>query len=150
MATLLSDQYNLPVPCAPLHVLYGEKTFTVAPSAADVIKMFKIPKGFAPLFGYLMGDDIDTGTATLELDVGITGTATKYLDSGVITGNTIANEKITVGIKIPLQQKLMTEPTTEFTADTDCIVTVTAAANAGGTGTIKVILCGVYNDPRIP
>lgn len=152
MATFLSDQYNGPVPgvgaAGDVKVLYGEKTFTAAPSSSDVIKMFVIPKGFVPLYGWLMGDDIDTGTETLELDVGITGDTTKYLNSGVVSGDTIANEKITVGIKIPLQEDLMTEPAAAFTADTDCLVTVTAAANAGGTGTVKVILCGVYNDAR--
>lgn len=152
MATHLSDQYLDAVPGTgpggDLKVLYGEKTFTTAPSAGDVIKMFKIPAGFVPLFGYLMGDDIDTGTEAMELDVGITGDTTKYLNSGVITGDTIANEKITVGIKIPLQEDLMTEPAAAFTSETDCLVTVTAAANAGGTGTVKVILCGVYNDGR--
>lgn len=152
MATHLSDQYLDAQPgsgpAGNLKVLYGEKTFTTAPSASDVIKMFVIPKGFVPMFGYLMGDDIDTGTEALELDVGITGDTTKYLDSGVITGDTIANEKITVGIKIPLQEDLMTAPAAAFTEDTDCIVTVTAAANSGGTGTVKVILCGVYNDGR--
>ena len=43
----------------------------------------------------------------------------------------------------------MTVKPTEVTADTTCIVTVTAAANAGGTGTVTVVLCGVYNDPRV-
>lgn len=153
MATLLADQYNLPVPgvgaSGDLKVLFGSRTFTAAASSADVVKMFKIPAGFTPLFGWLVGSDIDSGTEALELDVGVTGDATKYLDSGVITGDTIANEKITVGIKIPLQEDLMTVKPTEVTSETDCIVTVTAAANAGGTGVITVYLCGVYNDARV-
>ena len=150
MATLLSDQYNLPAPCAPMVMLYGEKTFTVAPSANDVIKMFKMPIGFTPIFGYLMGDDIDSGTETLELDVGITGDTTKYLNSGVLTGDAVSGVNITTGIRIALQEDLMTEPAAALTSETDLIVTVTAAANAGGTGTIKVIMCGLFNDPRIP
>ena len=153
MATILSDQYGGVVPGfgegGNLKVLIGSKTFTVAPSAADVVKMFVIPEGFTPLFGWLQGADIDTGTEALELDVGVTGDATKYLNSGVITGDTIANEKITVGIKIPLQEDLMTVKPTQVTANTDCIVTVTAAAAGGGTGVIIVVLCGVLNDPRI-
>lgn len=153
MATIISDQYNRPNPGVgpggDLKVLIGSHTFAAAASAADIVKMFVIPAGFTPLFGWLTGDDIDTGTETLELDVGVTGDTTKYLDSGVISGDTIANEKITVGIKIPLQEDLMLVKPTEVTEDTDCIVTVTAAANAGGTGTITVILCGVVKDPRI-
>ena len=153
MATILSDQINLPTPGVgaggDLKVLFGSHTFAAAASAADVVNMFTIPAGFTPMFGWLVGDDIDTGTETLELDVGVTGDATKYLNSGVITGDTIANEKITVGIKIPLQEDLMTVKPTAVTSDTTCIVTVTAAANAGGTGTITVFLCGVQNDPRV-
>ncbi len=150
MATFLSDQYNLPVPCAPMVVLYGEKTFTAAPSAADVIKMFKIPVGFTPLFGYLMGDDLDTNaTETIELDVGITGSATKYLDSGALNGDAVTNVKTTVGIWMPLMGDLILTPAATITTETDLIVTVTAAAATGGTGTVKVILCGVFNDPRM-
>jgi hypothetical protein len=152
MATINSDQYLKGVvgsgPAGNLKVLFGSTTFASAPSAADIVNMFTIPKGFIPMFGWLVGDDIDTGTEALELDVGVTGDTTKFLNSGVITGDTIANEKITVGIKIPLQEDLMTVKPTAMTADTDCIVTVTAAANAGGTGTITVYLCGVYNDGR--
>lgn len=132
-----------------LKVLMGSFTITTALAINSVINMFTIPKGFTPLFGAIQGSDLDTGTETLELDVGITGDTTKFLDSGVITGDTIANEKITVGIKIPLQEDLMTVKPTAFTEDTTCIVTVTAAAAAGGTGVVTVWLAGVYNDARV-
>ena len=155
MAATNSDQYGTGIArvgsgeFGSLKVCYGSIEVATAASAADTINMFTMPKGFTPLFGYLVGDDIDTGTEALELDVGVTGDTTKYLNSGVITGDTIANEKITVGIKIPLQEDLMTVKPTELTADTDCIITVTAAANAGGTGTISVWIAGVYNDSRV-
>lgn len=152
-STFLSDQYGKPVPGpgagGDVKVLMGSYTFASITIINDVVKMFKIPKGFTPLFGWLVGDDLDTGIETLELDVGVTGDTTKYLNSGVITGDTIANEKITAGIKIPLQEDLMTVTFTEITAETDCIVTVTAAAATTGTGTISVILCGVVADERV-
>ncbi len=153
MATTKSTQYDLGTPGAGevgnVKCLFATKNFTVAASAADVVKMFVIPKGFTPLYGWLTGADIDTGTEALELDVGVTGDSTKYLDSGVITGDTEAVHKIVVGIKLPLQEDLITIKPTALTADTDCIVTVTAAANAGGTGQITVTLFGLYNDPRV-
>lgn len=155
MAALNSEQYGATKhrvgagPAGDLKVCYGTVEVATAQSAADTINLFTMPKGFTPLFGWLVGDDIDTGTEALEIDVGITGDSTKYLNSGVITGDTIANEKITVGIKIPLQEDLMTVKPTQLTADTDCIATITAAANSGGTGTITVMICGVYNDPRV-
>lgn len=132
-----------------LKVLIGSIEIGTALSAADTINLFTMPVGFTPLFGRMVGDDIDTGTEALEIDIGISGDATKYLDSGVITGDTIANEKITVGISIPLQEELMTVRPTEVTTATDVIATITAAANAGGTGTLTVWMCGVYNDPRV-
>jgi len=154
MATVLSEQYNGVVPGAgdggSLKVLIGSYTFATAASSGDIVKMFKMPLGFTPLFGTLTGADIDTGTEALELDVGITGDTDKYLNSGVITGDAgEPDEKLTVGILLPLQGDLMTVKPTTLTVETDCIVTVVAAANAGGTGTITVMLCGVYNDPRV-
>lgn len=155
MAATNSDQYGAGVPrvgagdFGSLKCCYGSIEVATAASAADTINMFTMPAGFTPLFGWLVGDDIDSGTEALELDVGITGDSTKYLNSGVITGDTIANEKITVGIKIPLQEDLMTVKPTELTADTDCVITVTAAANSGGTGTITVMMMGLYNDSRV-
>ena len=100
MANHYSDQYYQPAPGTgsggDVKALVGEITFATAPSSSDVIYMFKAPAGFTPLYGWLMGDDIDTGTEALELDVGITGDAQKYLNSGVISGDTIANEKSTI------------------------------------------------------
>jgi len=152
MATVNSDQYRKNIPGAgpggDLKCLWGSYEIESALSTNDIINFFKAPAGFVPLFGWLVGDDIDTGTEALEIDVGITGDTTKFLNSGVITGDTIANEKITVGIKIPLQEDLMTVKPTALTAETDVIGTITAAANAGGTGTITLMMFGVYNDSR--
>lgn len=153
-STFLSEQYNGIIPGegsgGSLKVLFGTYTFTSITVINDVVKLFTIPKGFTPLFGKLVGADLDTGTEALELDVGVTGDSTKYLNSGVITGDTgEPNNKITVGIFLDLQEDLMTVKPTAATADIDCILTVTAAAAAGGTGVVTVWLAGVFNDPRV-
>jgi len=132
-----------------LKALYGTIEIGAAASINDTINLFTMPAGFTPLFGRMVGDDLDTGTEALEIDIGIGGDTTKYLNSGVITGATIANEKITVGISIPLQEELMTVKPTEVTSDTDVIATYTAAANAGGTGTLTVWMVGIMLDPRV-
>ena len=154
MASTNTSQYNSGTPNigsggSTLKALFGTIEIGTAASTNDTINLFTMPVGFTPLFGYMVGDDIDTGTEALEIDIGISGDTTKYLDSGVITGDTIANEKITVGIKIPLQEELMTVKPTEITTETDVIATYTAAANAGGTGTLTVWLVGMQNDPRV-
>jgi len=149
-----SDQYYKPTPGigsgGDLKVLIGSYTFSSITIIGDVVHMFVIPAGFTPLFGRLVGDDLDTGIEALEIDVGIVGDSTKYLDSGVITGDTVAGgDHITVGISLALQEDLMTVTPTQVTTDVDCIATITAAAVGTGTGTITVYLCGVMNDPRI-
>lgn len=152
MASVDSDQYGLVTPgtgAGTLKCLYGSYEIGTALSASDTINFFTAPVGFTPLFGWLVGDDLDTGIETLEIDIGTSGDATKYLNSGVITGDTIANDKITAGIKIPLQEDLMTVKPTAFTTETDIIGTITAAAASGGTGTITLMMFGLMNDPRV-
>lgn len=153
-STFYSEQYYKPIPGVGeggnAKLLYGTYTFTSITIINDVVYMFTMPKGFTPIHGYLVGDDLDTGIEALELDVGIVGDTTKYLDSGVITGDTASpDEKITVGIRLPLQEDLMTVKPTALAADTDVIVTVKAAAVGTGTGTITVWMLGVQNDPRV-
>ena len=132
-----------------LKCIYGTKEIGTALTINSVIKFCTAPAGFTPLFGWLVGDDLDTGTGVIEIDVGVAGDTDKYLNSGAISGSTIANEKITVGIKIPLQEDLMLIKPTAFTSDTDIIGTVVAIANAGGTGTLTVMLFGLQNDARV-
>ena len=154
MAALNSDQFNSGAPIPGMGsttmTLYGTYATVGAASAADTINMFVMPAGFTPLVGWMVGGDSDTGIETLELDVGISGDTTKYLNSGVITGDTASpDEKITVGIRMILQEELMTVKPTELTTDTDLIITVTAAAATGATSPLTVIMQGLYRDPRV-
>jgi hypothetical protein len=132
-----------------LKVVYGSFEASTALVINDTINIATMPKGFTPMFGWMVGDDIDTGTETLELDVGISGDTTKYLNSGVVTGDTISELKTLASIYFPLGEDLFTVKPTKLTADTDIIVKVTAAPAAGGTGTLTVFMCGVYNDARV-
>lgn len=154
MAAFDSEQYNsgAPIPGtgSSTMTLFGTYADVGALSITDTINMFTMPNGFTPLMGWMVGGDSDTGAETLELDVGIPGDATKYLNSGVITGDTGSpDEKITVGIRLPLQEELMTVKPTELTADTDLIITVTAAAATGATSPLTVVMQGLFKDPRV-
>lgn len=154
MATYYSDQWNNGKaevgvgPANSLKVLYGTYEIASALSANDIIDMFVAPAGFVPLYGWLQGDDIDTGTESLEIDVGTSGDATKYLNSGVITGDVITGLKTVAGVYMPLQEDIWTVKPTAFTTDTTIQCKITAAANSGGTGTLTLIMVGVYNDSR--
>lgn len=155
MAAVNSDQYGVGVPrvgnghFGDLKVLFGSYDITTALSASDTINFFTAPAGFTPLAGFLQGADIDTGTETLQIDIGISGDTTKYLNSGVITGDAVTEIKPVAGIWMPLAEELFTVKPTAFTADTDIIGTITAAAQAGGTGVVTLIMYGVYNDVRV-
>ena len=129
--------------------LFGSVNIATAQSAADIITLFTAPAGFTPLYGFLQGADLDTGTEALEIDVGIVGDTTKYLNSGVISGDVVAEVKPVAALWMPLAEELFTVVPTEFTADTAIIATITAAANAGGTGVLTVVMTGVYKDPRV-
>lgn len=156
MATAYNaTQYGATVPrvgsgeFGSLKVVYGSIELGTAVVINDTVNVATMPAGFTPLFGFMQGDDIDTGTESLELDVGITGDTTKYLNSGVVTGDVITGIKTLASIWMPLGEDLFTVKPTKLTADTDLIVKVTAAPNAGGTGTLTVIMCGLYNDARV-
>ncbi len=155
MASVNSDQYGAAIarpgagPGGDTKVLFGSVELTAAQSANDTVNFFTAPAGFTPLFGWLYGDDIDTGTEVYEFDIGTAADPDAYLNSGVITGDAVTGTKPEVGISIPLGGTLITTKPTELTADTDIIGTVVAAPNAGGTGTLTLIMFGVYNDVRV-
>lgn len=130
-----------------LSVAYGTYELGTAPSANDVIEFCRVPKGAVVLGGWLYGDDIDTGTEALEIDVGYAANGVDsadpdaFLNSGVITGDAFATGNVSnvAGICYPLFGVLKDGPLT-LSAETVITGTVIAAANAGGTGTVSVVI----------
>ena len=133
-----------------LSVAWGTYEYTAAASATDTVTFFTLPAGTTVHAGWLTGDDLDTGTETLEIDVGDASDPDRFLDSGVITGDAFAAGNIAnvAGINYPLYETLKDGPYT-YTSDTAIIGTIVAAANAGGTGTISLTMLCTYNDPRV-
>ncbi len=124
---------------------WGTYEIASALSAADIVEFCKVPKCDV-IDGLLAGDDIDTGTEALEIDVGYSANGTDaadpdaFLNSGVITGDTITELKPVAGIYRPFMELLRSGPVA-LAATTTVIGTITAAANMGGTGTLN---CYVY------
>jgi len=126
---------------------YGTYEIASALSAADIIEFCRVPAGAVILGGWLYGDDIDTGTETLEIDVGyaangaVAADPDAFLNSGVITGDLFAlgNVSHVAGIMYPLNGVLKDGPLA-LTAETVIIGTITAVAAAGGTGTVSVVV----------
>lgn len=164
MATVTANQNALQPPTGGFHgnlkVAYGVYTYGAAPSANDLANLFKLPKNALVIDGFLMTDDIDTGTETLEIDVGWTanggaqtdgiktndGTSwtnagyqavsAGFVDSGVLTGDAVTDLSPVGQNRRPFQLK--TGPKF-FSEETQVQAKITAAANAGGTGTVYVV-----------
>ena len=133
---------------ANLNVAWGTYEIASALSATDTITFFEIPAGASVVGGYLYGDDIDTGTETLQIDIGDASDTDRFINSGVITGDAVTGIKPETGIWLPMFGTLKDGPYT-YTTATDIIGTIVAAANAGGTGTVTLVLFYTFNDHRV-
>lgn len=165
MATVSTNQYSNAVPAThglsmSVKAAFGKYTYAAAPSANDLANMFKLPKNCLVLWGFMATDDIDTGTEALEIDVGFTAngggaatlttadgttwtnnnsgsaSATAFIDSGVLTGDTVTD--LMAGMNWRPFQGVKTGPMF-FSEETVCQAKITAAANSGGTGTVYVV-----------
>lgn len=140
-----------------LQVAYGSVTFDtdVTLAAALTVTMCKIPAGSTVVGGYVMGPDIDTGTEALDFDLGWTtataptchaGTTLSATDTdgfgnlGVMSGDVITELKPVASIYAPLQGVLFAEGPITFSEKANITVLVNADANAGGTGTLSIVV----------
>lgn len=140
-----------------LQVAYGSVTFdTDVTLAADLtVTMCKIPDGATVVGGYVMGPDIDTGTEALDFDIGWVsasaptchaGTTLNATDTdgfgnlGVMSGDVITELKPVAGIYAPFQGELFNEGPLTFSAGANITVIFNADANAGGTGTLSIVV----------
>jgi hypothetical protein len=137
-----------------LNVAYGSYTLAANPTIADVIKFCKIPAGATVIGGWLRGEDIDTGTETLDIDigwpanggtgVGATADPDGFGNFGVITGDAVTELKPEASIFLPLNGTLKAGPVS-FDAETTIQGVVNAAAAAGGTGVLWLTVLYVFN-----
>lgn len=124
---------------------YGVYNLATAPSAADIIKFCKIPAGAVVLGGFLRGQDIDSGTASFDIDIGWADNGVEAVNSlgfgdfGVLNGTAVTNYLPEGGFMLPLNGALATGPVS-FTKETTITGTIVAAANAGGTGYLTVVV----------
>lgn len=127
---------------------YGTIEIGTNPIAADVYRMCRVPAGAVVLSGWLYGDDIDTGTESLDMDIGWLGNGVEATDAdgfgnlGVLTGDAFAlgNVSAVTNLMYPLQGVLLTDGPVVFTKETIIAVTTNVTAAAGGTGTLSVVV----------
>lgn len=167
MATVTSNQ-NAMVP--PGHGLggtlkawWGSYTYSSAPSANDLFNICKMPKNSLALWGFLCTSDIDTGTETLDIDVGWTangGGSATFIDNGgttwtnaaasadddgFVNGGVFTGDAITdlMAQGMNFRPFLFGTGPKFFSEETQIQGKIVAAANAGGTGTVYVLIIGV-------
>ncbi len=127
-------------------VAWGTYTLAANPTAADIIEFCRLPMYATVIGGYLMGADIDTGTETLDIDIGWAGNGTDTADPdgfgnfGVLSGDVITELVPVAGIYRPLQGVLLTDGPKTFGAETIIQGVVNAAAAAGGTGVLTCVV----------
>ena len=126
-------------------------TYEIATIATinDTITMFTLPAGTTVHSGWLTGDVIDAhGTPTLELDIGTAANPDLFLDSGTVDGDAVGDINPEAGIRMTLAGELKDGPIT-VTADTDVIITYTAAAATTGLGTLTLHMFVTCHDARV-
>lgn len=125
-------------------VAWGTYNIAAATAAADVIQMCRVPKGATVIGGWLIGEDIDTGTEAWDADFGWAANGDEIADSdglgnmGVLSGDAVGSSE--AGVFAPLGGVLRTGGPKTFNAETLLQLTVVTAANAGGTGRITAIV----------
>jgi hypothetical protein len=156
MATLTADRAAATFPVtqgngpANVCVAWGKYTLTANPTAADILKACKVPAGAVVFAGWVRGEDLDTGTEALDLDVGWAANGSDDADPdgfgnlGVITGDVTTDVKPEVSILYQLNGTLKSGPVV-FARETTLQIVFNVAANAGGTGVIW--LCVLYYVP---
>lgn len=128
---------------------YGTYTLAANPTAADILKACKLPAGATVLGGFVRGQDIDTGTGTLDFDigwpanggtgVGATADPDGFGNFGALNGTAVTNYLPEGGILLPLHGTLANGPVS-FDAETTIQIVFNVAANAGGTGVLTVVV----------
>lgn len=116
----------------------------------DIFEMCKLPKGAVVIGGWIDAADIDTGTETLDMDIGWAANGNESADPdgfgnlGVWTGDASAT-KPEVSNHFALGGVLRTTGPQLFTAETTIQVEANAASNAGHTGMLTCVILYVMD-----
>lgn len=125
---------------------YGIYEIGAAVEDGDIFRMCRVPKGAYVIDGFVRGTDIDTGTETLDMDIGWAENGVESADPdgfgnlGVWSGDAVTDVRPEVQIWYPFNGVLKNGPQ-YFSAETVIQLEANAASNAGHTGTVYV---GVY------
>ena len=127
-------------------VAYGIYTIAAVVEDGDIFEMCKLPAGAVVVDGVFYGDDIDTGTEALDMDIGWAANGTDAADPdgfgnlGLLSGDAVTDIKPEASLWYPLGGVLRTAGPKTFSAETTIQVEANTASNAGHTGVITVVI----------
>ena len=127
-------------------VAYGIYTIAAVVEDGDIFEMCKLPSGAVVVDGVFYGDDIDTGTEALDMDIGWAANGTDAADPdgfgnlGLLSGDAVTDIKPEASLWYPLGGVLRTAGPKTFSAETTIQVEANTASNAGHTGVITVVV----------
>lgn len=129
---------------------YGVYPVTANPTAADLLQMCRLPAGAVVVGGFVRAEDIDTGSGTLDFDLGWAangGTGTYdavstagFGNFGARNGTAVTNYLPEGGSMLPLHGTLASAGVINFTKETILQIVFNVAANAFTAGTIAVVV----------
>jgi hypothetical protein len=128
-----------------VHAAHGKYTFSANPTVADIVELCWLPAGVTVLGGTFRADDIDTGTETLDIDIGWAANGVEAADSdgfgnfGLLTGDATTDVKPEVSTLFQLNGTLKSGPV-DFTNRTKIQAVINAVAATFAAGTISVVL----------
>jgi hypothetical protein len=124
---------------------YGTIEVTANPAPGDVFNLVRLPKGAVILGGRVLGDKLDsigTGSALLDMDIGINDGGTVDTDAlgnfGVWNGAAVAGIKPEAGYNMPLGGLLMQSGPVSTSYEALVQATVVASALAFSSGTLSI------------
>lgn len=146
---------NAPVPspgeAGDLKVLYAIIDVTTIAVGTNTVDVGYLPKGAIPVGGYFACVDMDTGTETLDMDLGITANGVDsadpdfFMNGGLFSGDAITDLVLTNSANFrPLTGPF---PVTQLGAKTLVQHITNTAANSTGTG--KFVVCIHYILPGV-
>lgn len=150
IGTVSSDQVDAKRPVAGhgfagnLKVAYGTYNIASAVAQNDVIQMCRTPKGAVIIDVAIYGQDIDTGTEALDFDAGYAANGVDDADTDAwgafvnVTGDGIGND--TAGVRLFGGGVLASGGPKQLGAETVHQILFNAAANAGGTGRLTMVV----------
>lgn len=127
-----------------LQCLYVKQAIAANPTAADIFELGWLPKGAIPVGGYFSCTDMDTGTETLDIDIGIAANGVDVADpdffcnSGILSGDAITDFALTNAANI----RVFTGPfpVEQLGAKTKVQAVVNTAAATFAAGTMVVVV----------